>query len=63
MTGHALDIIMCQGTDNLIQQVRAGDMKTDHNLLVCTIHQSKSYLQENKIETRKLQSIDLPSFR
>ena len=63
MSGHTLDVIMCRATDNLIQEVKVGDMITDHNLLLCTVHHPKPHLQEKKIVTRKLRSIDLPSFR
>ena len=47
----------------MIQKVKVGDMITDHNLLLCTVNHPKPHLQEKKIVTRKLQSIDLPSFR
>ena len=63
MSGHTLDVIMCRATDNLIQEVKVGDMITDHNLLLCTVHHPGPHLQEKKIVTRKLRSIDLPSFR
>ena len=63
MSGHTLDVIMCRATDDLIQEVKVGDMITDHNLLLCTVHHPKPHLQEKKIVTRKLRSIDLPSFR
>ena len=63
MSGHTHDVIMCRATDNLIQEVKVGDMITDHNLLLCTVHHPKPHLQEKKIVTRKLRSIDLPSFR
>ena len=54
MSGHTLDVIMCRATDNLIQEVKVGDMITDHNLLLCTVHHPKPHLQEKKIVTRKL---------
>ena len=54
-----LDVIMCQATDNLIQQVKVGDIITDHNPLLCAVHHPKQHLQEKKILTRK--PIDLPS--
>ena len=31
MSGHTLDVIMCRATDNLIQEVKVGDMITEHN--------------------------------
>jgi exonuclease III len=63
MSGHALDVIMSRDTDNLVQHVKVGDMITDHRLLLCNVHHPKPHLQEQKITTRKLRSIDLASFR
>ena len=52
MSGHTLDVIMCRDTDALVQEVQMGDMITDHHLLLCNVH-----------HTRTFRSIDLPSFR
>ena len=60
MSGHTLDVIMCQDTDKLVQEVQVGDMITDHRLLLCNVHHPKPHLQ--KI-TGAFRSIDLPSFR
>ena len=38
-------------------------MITDHNLLLCSVHHPKPHLQRKEITTRKLRSIDLPSYR
>ena len=61
--GHTLDVIMSRDADNLIRNVEVGDMITDHCLLLCNVHHPKPHLQKKKILTRKLRSIDLPSFR
>ena len=63
MSGHALDVIMCRDTDNLVQEVQVGDMITDHHLLLCNVHHPKPHLQKTKKITRAFRSIDLPSFR
>ena len=61
--GHTLDVIMSRDADNIIQQVQVGDMISDHHLLLCNIHHPKPHLEQKVITTRKLRSIDLPSFR
>ena len=54
---------MCRDTDKFIQDLVVGEMITYHNLLLCNVHHPKPHLQKKKILTRKLRSIDLPSFR
>ena len=44
---HTLDVIMCRATDNLIQEVKVGDMITDHNLLHCSPSQATPAGKEN----------------
>ena len=58
-SGHILDVVITKDNQYIIQEVKVGDMLSDHNLIVCKIHHPKPVPLRVTVTTRKLRSVDI----
>ena len=61
-SGHTLDVVVSRDND-LVQNLTVGDLLTDHNLLLCSVHQPKPKPLRISVPVRKLRKLNVSSFK